>query len=100
MVRTEGEEITTTSASSNTSGIIISIRISLWTRRLEYPRVRCRLARLRTPKASRTAISRGVEGKASTLAGHHSPIVMRPHLKIRESKLTLVLSVLRKTLSY
>lgn len=44
MVRAKGDQIVSTSASSNAGRIIISIRVSLRTSRLEDLRIRSRLA--------------------------------------------------------
>lgn len=81
MVRAECEEIASTSASSNTGRIIICIGVSPWTCRLEDPWVSCRLARLWTSKAPCATVPWWVESRASTFAGHHLAIVMRPNLK-------------------
>nr|GMD30661.1 hypothetical protein CR513_13447 [Ipomoea batatas]GMD32517.1 hypothetical protein CR513_13447 [Ipomoea batatas] len=81
MVRTESDQIAAPCASCNASGIIISIRVGLWASGLEDPRVGCGLAGVRAAKAPGAAIPRGVEGRAGALAGHHAPVVMRPHLQ-------------------
>lgn len=77
----KGYQIVATSASGNASGIVISIRVSPRARRLEYPRVCRRLARLRTPEPARTTISGGVESKARAFTRNHAPLVVGPHLK-------------------
>nr|GMD35630.1 hypothetical protein CR513_13447 [Ipomoea batatas] len=81
MVRTESDQIAAPCASCNASGIIISIRVGPWASGLEDPRVGRRLAGVGAAKAPGAAIPRGVEGRAGALAGHHAPVVMRPHLQ-------------------
>lgn len=81
MVRAKGDQIVSTSASSNAGRIIISIRVSLGTSRLEDLRIRSRLACLWVPKASSAAVPGRVESKASALAGHHPPVIVGSDLK-------------------
>lgn len=81
VVRAEGDHVVAASTSGNAGGIIISIRISFWTCSFEDLGISRGLARLRAPEAASAAIPGRVEGRASAFASHHSPVVMRPHLK-------------------
>lgn len=78
MAGAESEQVVAAGASSNTSGIIISIAVSSGTSGLENPGVRSGLAGLRIPKAPSAAIPGRVESETSTFAGHHSAV--GPHL--------------------
>lgn len=67
----ESDQIVSAGASGNAGGIIVSIGISLGTSGLENLGIRGRLARLRAPEATRAAVPRRVESRASTFASHH-----------------------------
>lgn len=81
VVRAKGEQVIATSTSSNTSWIIISIRISLWTSSFKDLRICGGLARLRVTKVTGAAVSWRIECRTSTLASHNSSVVMRSNLK-------------------
>lgn len=80
-VGAKSDKIISSSTSSNASRVIVSIRVSFWTSRLEYLRIHRRFTRLRVPKASRTAIPRRVKSETSALACHDSPIIVGSDLK-------------------
>lgn len=80
-MRAKGEQVIATSTSSNTSWIIISIRISLWTSSFKDLRICGGLARLRVTKVTGAAVSWRIECRTSTLASHNSSVVMGSNLK-------------------
>ncbi|PON49806.1 hypothetical protein TorRG33x02_316420 [Trema orientale] len=81
MMRAKRDQIVATCTCSNTSGIIISIRISLGTSSLKNLGIGRGLTRLWAPKLARTAIPRRVKSRARALARHHAPPVARPDLE-------------------
>lgn len=81
MTRAKGEQIASTSAGSNASGIIIRIRVSPGASCFEDLGVGGGLARLGISKATRATIPRRVESETSTLARHHPLVVTRSDLK-------------------
>lgn len=81
MLRAERDQIVATCTCSNTSGIIISIRISLGTSSLKNLGIGRGLTRLWAPKLARTAVPRRVKSRARALASHHAPPVARPDLE-------------------
>lgn len=80
-MRAEGDQIVTAGACSDAGGIIISIRVGLGTSHLEDPWISRGLASLGASKAPGATVPGRVERKASTLASHHSPFIVRPDLE-------------------
>lgn len=80
VARTKRHQITPPSTSSNTSRIIIGIRIRLRARRLKYLRIRRRFTRFRVPETPGAAIPRRIKRAARALT-RDDPVISASDLQ-------------------